>query len=385
MLWTVFALLAIIATGMLLYPLRNRGALATDRESGTVAVLADQLQEVDKDAARGLISDDEAAAAKLEIKRRILKVKRIGATLGQKGPSGQAALWVSALAVPLFAGFLYAQLGSPNVPGLAFADRQVERSEREQMTELTERLRQRLESDPAGGPLEGWMLLGQTYMRIGRYDDAVSAIGNVIGRDDANSAILSQYAEALIAVENGVVTPKAREFIRRAREMDPMNPAATYYEALALDQAGDSGQAHDLLISRLERADGPGAWMEVFIGQANRIGEGIGREPVSLLAFAPVAGGAPGPTRDDIAAASDMTEADRSEFIRSMVERLADRLAEEPDDLDGWLRLGNAYRVLGETNKAREAYLAAEQLASELSSNDPRNRMIRDALAELKE
>lgn len=73
-----------------------------------------------------------------------------------------------------------------------------------------------------------------------------------------------------------------------------------------------------------------------------------------------------------------MSEADRTAFIRSMV----DRLAEDPDDLDGWLRLGNAYRVLGEMDKAREAFLSAEKLASNLANDDPRRVAIRDALSD---
>ena len=77
-----------------------------------------------------------------------------------------------------------------------------------------------------------------------------------------------------------------------------------------------------------------------------------------------------------------MSDANRAAFIRSMVDRLADRLAEDPDDLDGWLRLGNAYRVLGEMDKAREAFLSAEKLASNLASDDPRRVAIRDVLSE---
>lgn len=228
------------------------------------------------------------------------------------------------------------------------------------------------------------MLLGQTYMRMNRYTDAASAMENVIGRDDTSSAVLSQYAEALVAAEDGIVTPKARNAIRRAREMDPANPAATYYEAIALDQAGDSEEAHDLLVSRLDEAAGPAAWMEVFIAQANRIGEAIGRDPVSLAALAPMAGaGAPAPTEEDVAAASEMSEADRAAFIRSMVDRLAERLAEEPDDLDGWLRLANAYRVLNESQKARNAYETADDLAQTLPSEDPRRNLIKDNLSEL--
>jgi cytochrome c-type biogenesis protein CcmH len=382
MFWGILALLSVSAVAMLILPMLRSDTAGTDRRAGAVAVLADQLHEVERDAERGLISSDEAKAAKIEIKRRLLKLGRGHSARQRTHAGGHAALWASALVVPLVAGLLYTQLGSPQVPAVPFADRQDERAEQAQIAELTGRLLERLESDPEGGPTEGWMLLGQTYMRMGRYADAASAMGTVIARDDASSAMLSQYAEALIAAENGIVTPKARNAIRRARETDPSNPAATYYEAIALDQAGDSDEAHDLLVSRLEQAAGPAPWMEIFIAQANRIGEMIGREPVNLAAFAPMAGGAPGPTRDDVATASEMSEADRTAFIRSMVDRLADRLAEDPDDLDGWLRLGNAYRVLGEMDKAREAFLSAEKLASNLANDDPRRVAIRDALSD---
>ena len=66
-----------------------------------------------------------------------------------------------------------------------------------------------------------------------------------------------------------------------------------------------------------------------------------------------------------------------------MVERLADRLATAPEDLDGWMRLGNAYRVLGETDSARDAYTRAEALAATLPPDDPRPQSIRQALSEL--
>ena len=53
-------------------------------------------------------------------------------------------------------------------------------------------------------------------------------------------------------------------------------------------------------------------------------------------------------------------------MIRSMVERLAARLQTAPDDLDGWTRLARAYAVLGERDKAAEAYDRAAAL-------DPKN------------
>ena len=60
-------------------------------------------------------------------------------------------------------------------------------------------------------------------------------------------------------------------------------------------------------------------------------------------------------TQEDIKNANEMSEKERKNFIRSMVERLADRLESEPNDLDGWRRLARAYRVLGEKKKAAMA------------------------------
>jgi cytochrome c-type biogenesis protein CcmH len=43
-----------------------------------------------------------------------------------------------------------------------------------------------------------------------------------------------------------------------------------------------------------------------------------------------------------------------------MVEGLAERLKDEPDDADGWRRLARAYEVLGESEKAKDALAQAE-------------------------
>ena len=51
--------------------------------------------------------------------------------------------------------------------------------------------------------------------------------------------------------------------------------------------------------------------------------------------------------------------AQRSQMIRGMVDRLASRLHENGSDLDGWLRLLRAYKVLGENAKAKEAVAEA--------------------------
>ena len=57
-----------------------------------------------------------------------------------------------------------------------------------------------------------------------------------------------------------------------------------------------------------------------------------------------------------------MPASERQEFIASMVQRLADRLADAPDDFDGWMRLGKAYSVLHKAAEAAQAYGRAAAL-----------------------
>ena len=66
-----------------------------------------------------------------------------------------------------------------------------------------------------------------------------------------------------------------------------------------------------------------------------------------------------------------------------MVERLASRLESQPEDLDGWLRLANAYSVIGERNEAIAAYVKARALLGDVPENDSRRVQIENGLKKL--
>lgn len=385
MIWLVFAALSMIGLLLVGLPLRHRSEMTSDMADTTPAVLLDQLDEVKRDLERGVISGAEATAAEQEIKRRILMQSRKTAQATKQLKSGgRFAIVLSAIFVPAFAFGYYAVMGSPEIPGVAFSERTAERQEAAQIADLTSQLYDRLRNDPEGGPSEGWMLLGQTYSRMGRFADAAEAFSVVAKRPEATSAVFSILAEALISAEQGVVTPAAETAIERAMELDPSNPAAVFYRAVELRRKGDITQAHDLLVSRLNNADSFYPWMESFVAEANRIGAEIGRAPISLANFAPMVD-ASGPSQEDIENAQDLTVEERQAFILSMVERLATRLEDEPDDLDGWMRLGNAYSVLGDREQAIAALERAEVLLSETSQNDPRRQALQEALARVRQ
>lgn len=376
MMTAILLALALLAVAFVLLPLR--GGRDVIEHDGSKAILIDQLAEVTRDEDRGLISKVEAQAAQLEIKRRILAIARDGQRAGA-AIGGSRVLWVAALFVPLFAGGYYASFGSPNIASMPFAERGEELSEQRDILELTQRLSERLNADPDGGPIEGWVLLGQTYMRMGRSSDAAVAFETATQRDGAPSAAYSMLAEALMIESDGIVTPKASRVIGQALALDPLNPAATYYRAIGLVQSDEEGSAHDLLTARLSSAQGTAPWVQTFVDEANRIGSRIGRDPLdAILPTAPR-----GPTAADIEAVGEMSEEDRAAFIQSMVARLAGQLEDNPDDIDGWLRLGNAYLVLGQSADARTAFLRADGLVDTIPNGDPRRALIIENLQDL--
>jgi cytochrome c-type biogenesis protein CcmH len=67
-------------------------------------------------------------------------------------------------------------------------------------------------------------------------------------------------------------------------------------------------------------------------------------------------------------------------MIKGMVSRLAERLAQDGSDVDGWLRLMRAYMVLGETDKATAATADARKA---LGADADKLRRINELAAQL--
>lgn len=378
--WAFAAVFAGVTTLAFLWPLLRHSDGALDRADGAIAIFRDQLGEVDRDMERGLISEAEAANARVEIKRRMIAADRTRSAAFKDGSAGRGLLIAFALATPLAGAALYMQLGAPGVASVPFKDREAEQKEAQNLTKLTAQLRSKLESEADGGETRGWDLLATTYSNMGRFGDAAYAYSQIVNREDATSATWSQYAEVLISAENGVVTKLAEEAISKALELDPNNPAGTYYRAVALDQAGQTLDARTMLLARIAQEQAEVPWMAVFLREANRMGAGFNLDLVALPDFPD----APrGPTSGDIAAASDLSEEERQDFIRNMVGNLAARLKDEPGNLKGWLQLARAYSVLGRDEDALAALHSAKKLTDNLPEDDPQRLAVEQGLKAL--
>ena len=125
--WVTASLLTIGAILSVLLPIVRRSPDAEQPSSHDLEVYRDQLSELDRDAARGLIGDAEAEEARAEISRRILKIAGEnaradgGATPGFR--AARAVGFAAVLSVPLVSWGLYSALGSPDMPSQPLAAR----------------------------------------------------------------------------------------------------------------------------------------------------------------------------------------------------------------------------------------------------------------------
>jgi cytochrome c-type biogenesis protein CcmH len=343
MIWAVLALMTAAAIAAVLWPL-SRTAAATAAGSD-VAVYRDQLAEIERDRAAGRIGEPEAEAARVEVSRRLLAAaeKESGAASPSAATWRRRAAAVAALVVlPLGTLGLYLALGSPGLPGEPLAARLQSPPEQRSLATLIGQVEAHLARNPEDG--RGWEVLAPVYLRLGRFEEAVKARRNVLRLLGATAAREADLAEALVASANGIVTAEAKASFERALVLDAKDMRARFFLGLAAEQDGRPGEAASAWRKIIAEAPAGAPWLEFVKRSLARVEAGAG------VPAAPA-----GPSEQDIAAAADLTPQQRSDMVRGMVERLAERLKRDGSDVEGWMRLVRAYTVLGEPDKARGA------------------------------
>lgn len=343
-LWFVFALMTAVAIFAVLWPLAQR---KPQPGGSDLAVYRDQLDEIERDHASGMIGEQEAAAARVEVSRRLIAA----ADAETAAPAGGDPLWrrratalFALVALPMFAGGLYVTLGSPDLPGQPQASRSAAPTGQDSVAELVARVEAHLENNPDDG--RGWEVLAPVYARANRYADAVKARRNALRLLGANAEREAGLGEALTGAAGGVVTAEAKEAFERALGLDANEFRARYYLGLAAEQDGRRDDAVAIWKALL-------ASVPADLPVADFLRQSLARVDPPAAAAAPPP--QRGPSAEDVAAAAELSPEQRTAMVRGMVERLADRLKQETTDVEGWLRLLRAYMVLGEPDKARDA------------------------------
>jgi cytochrome c-type biogenesis protein CcmH len=367
MFWVLAALLSTAVLALFAWPLL-RGRSDHGAANADLAVYRDQLAELERDVARSVLPEKEAASARLEIQRRLLAAANTLAVAPKR--SAAVTVWAVALLLPAFAVAIYLHLGSPRLPDQPLASRASAPNGDQQLVNLADMLQARLNTDPSDP--KAWALLGKIDGQLGRYQQSATAYATAIARQQAkgdvpDADLQSRYGEALSAAADGQVTPKAKAAFAAALALEPKEPRARFYLALSDSQAGNIDMALKQWVA-LEAESPPDApWRQALAEQIDAAAKQLGRDPATLPGRAPPppAAAGTGPTDQDIANAANMTEEQRAAFINSMVSGLAGRLKNLPGDVDGWMKLGDAYEQLGRHEDARAAWREAANRAPE--------------------
>lgn len=382
--WIIALALTGVTVGLLSVPLWRARDVA-DEGRTDIAVYRDQLAEVDRDLARGVLAPDEAERVRVEVSRRLLAADKAGTRAIGAAPVGVSRGVAAAVVLVLLAGSagVYWIVGAPGYGDMPMAERIAQgdqmRADRPSQAaaeaaappapaatnadpaylEMVDKLRKVVPTRPDDP--QGWHLLARNEANLGNYIAARKAQDHLVAlRGDAVSIEeLTFQADLMVAAAAGIVTPEAEHVVRQILARDQNNLAGRYYLGLLYAQTDRPDLAFRLWKPVAESSDTTDPHVQFARGQIEAAAQLAGAD--YTMPPAPDAQQLPGPSAADVAGAAQMSDADRQAMIRNMVAGLADRLATQGGTAQEWARLIGAYGVLGETEKAKAIWDEAQQ------------------------
>ncbi|MCA0273657.1 MAG: c-type cytochrome biogenesis protein CcmI [Proteobacteria bacterium] len=398
--WIAATLLASAIAALLLWTLARRDTVTRTAAEADIGVYRDQLAEIARDAERGTIGAAEAERSRTEIARRILEADRAMVAAAGKGGGAGPVLVPSVMVVGALAAavLVYERVGAPGYPDMPIAGQialaEEIRAKRPSQAEaqaaaklplppppapdfatLMERLRKAVQERP--GDLTGQELLARNETALGNFGAAAAAQIQVIGlkANDANADDYARLADLHILATGGYVSPEAELAAGEALARDPKNGPARFYLGLMWAQTGRPDHAFRLWRALLEEGPEEAPWIAPIREQIEFLAAASGVDytppaPMSALS---------GPSAEDVSAASEMSAADRAEMIKGMVVQLSERLYSQGGSPEEWARLISSLGVLGDKDKAKEAWGKAQ---AAFAGQDAAIEALRQAAAE---
>ena len=338
-------------------------------------VYRDQLAEVDRDLARGVIGAEEAGRLRTEVSRRLLEADRAlrGASAGRTLP----LVPVAAVVALLLAGGagVYWQIGAPGYPDMPLAARlaasetlyrtRPSQAEAEaqapapvpaepdaQFADLMEKLRAAVQARP--DDLRGLELLARNEAILGRNIEAARAQEHLVALLGDQATVEQHLAalEYLVVAAGGYVSPQAEAHLTRVLTTEPANKLARYYAGLMFAQVGRPDRTFEFWEPLLAEGPEDAPWIAPIRAALPDVAARAG------VRYTPP--DARGPDAAAMAAAGEMSAEDRQAMIEGMVGQLESRLLAEGGPEEEWLKLFNALSVLGQPERVTSALKTAE-------------------------
>lgn len=378
MLWLLITVVMVVSVAIACRPFLRRTPLA---DGASADIYQAQLSELEREEAAGLIAAEDARMARTEIQRRLISATGAAASTGTASMTLTDRTTFIAVAASMAIGsaIIYSMVGSPDIasaPHGFTASQQMEgvvlasggpqqggQTSVAPVDEMISGLEARLVSQP--DDVEGWRMLGWSKFRTDDFAGAAKAYARAAELAPNDGETLSSYGEALSRAAGGMVTPEATVALRASLKADPKDARARFLLGLKKDQEGKPQEALNDWLAMLKGAEADAPWFEEVRGRVIELSTTSGIDVSSRLpparsdAASPIVSAAmaspAGPTQAQVSEAAAMAPQARQAMIDGMVARLDARLKANPADLDGWLRLIRARRVLGQTDLAQKA------------------------------
>jgi cytochrome c-type biogenesis protein CcmH len=297
-----------------------------------------RLAEVERLAADGLLAPDELKAARAEAGRGLLAAADQTESWTADGAGARKAVVAAIGATCVAAVGLYLVLGRPEMPDQPYAKRVAEWRASDLASLRPDQMAAVMQDVAASRPTEAEPLvyLSKARAMAGDLSGAEAALRKAVRLEPKRADIWSLLGETFVTEAKGQVGADAKLAFGEALKINSTDLRARYYLARGKIADGD-------------KAGGLADWRAILAGLP---ADDPGRPAFEAqIAQVEATGQLPG------AQASAEENPQVQGMIAGMVEGLAARLAQSPDDPDGWVRLVRAYSVLGETAK-RDAALA---------------------------
>tara|TARA_R110002020_G_scaffold473192_3_gene702159 strand:+ start:32982 stop:34211 length:1230 start_codon:yes stop_codon:yes gene_type:complete len=381
---------------------RGAQGQVSSRAASDVTVYRAQLEEVERDVARGVIGKEDAERVHAEIARRLIAADKAQAAETHTQRKGPMSVAMGLIAVAVAGSVIsYWWLGAPGYGDMALKDRiafaeEVRQSRPDQAAaeaslppfvapadmdpryeELLTQLRATVSQRP--DDIQGHILLAQQERRIGNFRDAKEAQRQVLTLKGAavTAQDLADLGELQVLAAGGYVSPEAEMSLRAALAQDPANGVARYYLGLMLTQTGRPDQAFRIWDGLLRAGPPDAPWIPPIAAQIEDLAQLAG-----VRYSMPEIGGSAlrGPSATDVENAQSMSPAERMEMIGGMVAGLSERLATEGGPATDWARLISSLGVLGEQQRAAAIYAnAVDVFAGDDAALDLINQAGQDA------
>ncbi len=370
MLWICLALLTAAVILALARPVMRTYEEAENAAGADTAVYRDQLTEIDNDRERGLIGETEAVAARAEVARRLIQLKKPGRALAKvnagsdtASPSSPRVLQAAFAILPLASMGLYLWIGSPGLPGQPLASRQAAPTAQTPVAELIARVEAELKKNP--NDPRGWSVIAPVYLQLKRYADAAYAFSQIIRLNGETFEPLMGFAEAELLASKGIVNDGVKRAAERILILKPDRLEPKIWLTLAKEQEGDTAGALAGYKALIASAPPGAPWVAAVAQQMQRLETAAAGSSAAASSSPPLSAD-PSMSGAMAGAIAAMAPEEQQKQISAMVEGLARKLKDNGNDLGGWQRLVRAYQVMGRKDDAVAALASArKQFATE--------------------